>query len=533
MCLALLNSTATPVTRTLLKSTFVTGGMTLLSRISGLVRDVIFAGLIGAGTGIAADAFYVAFRIPNFLRRIFGEGAFATAFVPVFTEHKQRDSHQQLRAFTDRMTGTFGLVLLAVTAIGVLAAPGLVAIMAPGFDAAKSALTTDMLRLTFPYLFFISLVALSAGILNSYGRFGVAAFTPVLLNLCLIGSALWLAPRLDEPVMALAWGVLLAGMVQLLFQLPFLARMDMLPRPRIKRDHDGVAKVFRLMLPAIFGVSVSQINTLINTVIASFLATGSVSWLYYSDRLMEFPLGVFGIALATVILPSLSKSHAARSQDEFERLLDWGLRVTLLICIPATAGLIVLASPLVVSIYFRGAFTPNDVTMTTAALMAFAAGLPAFALVKVLAPGFYARQDTKTPVRIGVQAMLTNIVLSMVLAWPLRHVGLALAISLAACVNGALLYRRLRRDGVYTPLPGWTVFLARIAGATLVMTILLATFAGAPETWLTVSTGERVLRLGFWVMMGIAAYTATLFVFGVRPRELRLARPRAPSREPS
>ena len=501
--------------------------MTLLSRISGLVRDVVFAGLIGAGGGIAADAFYVAFRIPNFLRRIFGEGAFSTAFVPVFTEHKVRDSHAALRGFVDRMTGAFGLILLAATAIGVASAPVLVSIMAPGFDAAKSALTTDMLRLTFPYLFFISLVAMSGGILNSYERFGVAAFTPVLLNLSLIGAALWLAPRLAEPAMALAWGVLIAGAVQLVFQVPFLARLDMLPRPKLRRDHDGVAKVFRLMLPAIFGVSVAQINTLINTIIASFLVTGSVSWLYYSDRLMEFPLGVFGIALATVILPSLSKSHAARSHDEFERLLDWGLRVTLLICIPATAGLIVLASPLVTTIYFRGVFTANDVAMTTGALIAFASGLPAFALVKVLAPGFYARQDTKTPVRIGMISMAANIVLSIVLAWPLRHVGLAMAITLAACLNAAQLFLRLRRDGVYAPLPGWRTFLTRIFVATAIMTGLLALFSGHPDLWLHLPGWERVLRLGFWVMIGVVVYVATLFLLGVRFNELRLAKPRA------
>jgi len=501
--------------------------MTLLSRISGLVRDVVFAGLIGAGSGIAADAFYVAFRIPNFLRRIFGEGAFSTAFVPVFAEHKVRDSHDALRGFVDRLTGAFGLILLAATAIGVASAPLLVSIMAPGFDAAKSALTTDMLRLTFPYLFFISLVAMAGGILNSYNRFGVAAFTPVLLNLSMIGAALWLSPRLATPAMALAWGVLIAGAVQLLFQLPFLARLDMLPRPKLRRDHDGVAKVFRLMLPAIFGVSVAQINTLLNTIIASFLVTGSVSWLYYSDRLMEFPLGVFGIALATVILPSLSKSHAVRSHDEFERLLDWGLRVTLLICIPATAGLIVLASPLVTTIYFRGVFSANDVAMTTGALIAFAAGLPAFALVKVLAPGFYARQDTKTPVRIGMISMGANIVLSLALAWPLRHIGLATAITLAACLNAAQLFLRLRRDGVYAPLPGWRTFLARIFAATAIMAVLLAVFSGQPDLWLHLRGWERVVRLGIWVMIGVVVYVATLYLLGVRINELRMAKPRA------
>ena len=314
------------MSRKLFKSTLVTGGMTLVSRISGLARDIIFAGLIGAGAGIAADAFYVAFRIPNFLRRIFGEGAFSQAFVPVFTEYKTHSSQAELRVFVDRIAGILSVALFLITLVGVIAAPVLVLMLAPGFTGEKYELTVQMLRLTFPYLFFISLVAMAAGILNSYGRFGAAAFTPVLLNISMIAAALWLAPHLHNPAMALAWGVFGAGVVQLLFQIPFLMQLKLLPRPRVARGHAGVAKVLRLMLPAMFGVSVAQINMLVNTILASLLVTGSVSWLYYSDRLLEFPLGVFGIALATVILPSLSQKHTSDSPQEFSHLLDWAMR---------------------------------------------------------------------------------------------------------------------------------------------------------------------------------------------------------------
>jgi putative peptidoglycan lipid II flippase len=504
----------------LLHSTLITGAMTLLSRISGLVRDMIFAGLIGAGAGIAADAFYVAFRIPNFLRRIFGEGAFSQAFVPVFTEYKTRTSPAEVREFVDRLTGIFGLILFVVTLAGVATAPFIVYALAPGFTGEKFDLTVTMLRITFPYILFISLVAMAAGILNTYGKFGAAAFTPVLLNLSLIGAALWLAPRLDNPVLGLAWGVFIAGAAQLLFQLPFLARLGFLPRPRLKRGHDGVARVFKLMLPAIFGVSVAQINTLINTMLASFLVTGSVSWLYYSDRLMEFPLAVFGIALATVILPSLSHQHTNGDKHEFSRLLDWALRWVFLIGMPATVALMLLAGPLLTTFFHYGAFGEQDVRMSSQALIAFSAGLLGFILVKVLAPGFYARQDTRTPVRIGMIAMGVNIVLSLLLVFALKHTGLALAISLAAFVNAALLYHWLRRHDVYTPEPGWGRFLARILVATAVMGLVLAWGTGSLDGWLAARATTRVLHLSALVTGGAATYVAVLYLLGIRPRDL-------------
>jgi len=516
------------MSRKLLTSTAVTGGMTFVSRVSGLIRDMAFASLIGAGTGVAADAFYVAFRIPNFLRRIFGEGAFSQAFVPVFSEYRTSGEKAQAREFLGHMLGALGAILLVVTAIGVMAAPILVFLLAPGFmdEPEKFDLTVGMLRIIFPYIFFISLVAMSAGVLNSYGRFATAAFTPVLLNLCLIAAALLLAPMLVTPVMALAWGVFLAGLVQFLFQLPFLGRMGFLPRPRlqVRTPHEGVSRVFRLMLPAIFGVSIAQVNMLVNTLLASFLVTGSVSWLYYSDRLMEFPLGVFGIALATVILPSLSRRHAANAHDDFSHLLDWGLRWVCLIGIPASVALVVLSGPMLATLFHFGAFGEHDVRMSAQALMAFSIGLLGFIMVKVLAPGFYARQDTRTPMRIGVVAMLTNVALSLVLVWPLAHVGLALAISIAAFVNAGLLFHRLYRDGVYRPLPGWFSFLGRVVLATALMGALLYWGSGDLARWLQAPAWTRAGWLLFWVTAGLLVYLAATIAMGLRPAQLLLRR---------
>lgn len=519
----------TVTTRRLLESTAVTGGMTLVSRVSGLIRDILFANLIGAGATPAADAFYVAFRIPNFLRRIFGEGAFSQAFVPVLAEYRTRATAVETRQFVENLLGIFALALFLITLIGVVAAPILVTVLAPGFldDPEKYDLTVTMLRIVFPYLFFISLVALAAGVLNTHGRFGAAAFTPVLLNLSLIGAALWLAPRLDRPVVGLAWGVFVAGVVQLMFQIPFLRRIGMLPRPRVGPLHDGVKRVLRLMLPAIFGVSVAQVNLLVNTLLASFLVTGSVSWLYYADRLMEFPLGVFGIALATVILPSLSEKHSAASREEFSHLLDWGLRWVFIIGVPASAALVVLAGPMLATLFHFGAFAAHDVEMSARALVAFAAGLLGFTLVKVLAPGFYARQDTRTPMRIGVVALCVNIGLSLLLVFPFAHTGLAAAISVAAFVNAGLLFFGLYRRAVYRALPGWPVFFLRIGIATAAMVAIVGWGADGLETWLATPPLARALRLAFWILAGTLVYGAVLLLIGMRPSHLKLSRQQA------
>ncbi len=516
------------MSRTLLKSTSIVGSMTLLSRISGLVRDMAFAQFVGAG--VVADAFFVAFRIPNFLRRIFGEGAFTVAFVPVFSEVRGAGG-ATVQRFLALMAGRLGLVVLALSAIGVVFAPQVVWAIAPGFagDPAKFGATVDALRLTFPYLFFISLVAMSAGILNTCGRFAAAAVTPVFLNIALIAAVFLLVPAMDNDAAALGLGVLIAGAAQLLFQLPHLRREGMLPRPSlsVRDEADGAAreaagKVFRLMLPALFGSSIAQINILVNTLLASFLVTGSVSWLYYSDRLMEFPLGVFGIALATAILPGLSRLHAEDDGDGFNRALNVGLKWVVVISLPAAAALAVLAVPLLATLFNYREFGANDVLMSAGALQAYALGLVGFVFVKVLAPGFFARQNTATPVRIGVISMLVNVALSLAMVWWLAHVGLALATSIAALVNAALLGRILRRDGVLRISPDLAPLVVRVLVATAVMAAVLWYVSGPSSAWLDSGVLERAGRLVICVLSGLIVYGATLVTVGVRPGHLAL-----------
>ncbi len=514
------------------KSTLTVGGMTMLSRVLGLARDIILARLFGAGMG--ADAFFVAFRIPNFLRRLFAEGAFSQAFVPVLSEYKAQREHNEVRQLLEHVTGTLGLVLFIVSLVGVIAAPLLIMAFAPGFSGneAKYDLTVTMVRITFPYIFFISLTALAGGVLNSYGRFAVPAFTPVFLNLSLIMGALWLAPQMDEPVMGLAWGVFIAGVAQLLFQLPFLYRLKLLPRPRLAlspgRRHEGVKRIGRLMLPAIFGSSVVQINLLFDTLIASFLATGSVSWLYYSDRLVEFPLGVFGIALATVILPSLSRHHASESGADYRATMDWALRLVVLIGVPAALGLFVLAGPLLTTIFHYGEFSGHDVEMARASLMAYALGLMAFILIKVLATGFYSRQDTRTPVRIGIIAMVANMILNVALVVPwvfleqaAPHAGLALATSMSAIINAGLLYSQLVRTGVFVLPPGWANFAGKVLLAGLIMVAVLFWGIGDQSAWFQWGLMQRITHLLMWVGVGATVYFTTLWLMGLRVAQFK------------
>lgn len=509
------------LSRQLFKSTAVVGAMTLLSRILGFVRDVVIALLFGADA--ATDAFFVAFKIPNFMRRLFAEGAFSQAFVPVMAEYKEKFGRQALVNFLNRTAGSLALVLIAVTIVGVAGAPWIVAVFAPGFLLAgeQYELAVQMLRITFPYLFFISSTALAGGILNTFNRFAVPAFTPVLLNLCLISAAFWLAPRLPEPITALAWGVFVAGAAQLLFQFPALWRLRLLPRLRYGFHDPGVRQILRLMGPALFGVSVTQINLLIDTLLASFLTAGSVSWLYYSDRLVEFPLGVFGIALATVILPNLSKDWAAGRRQAFSQAIDWALRWVALIGLPAAVGLFVLAEPILSTLFQYRSFTAHDVHMAGLSLMAYSIGLVGFILVKILVPGFTSRKDTRTPVRFGIYAMGVNLVLNLALIWHLAHAGLALATSLAACVNAGLLLTRLLRQKVYRPGPGWLGFLARIVGANLVMASVLYWIVTRYD-WGAWPMEQRLAMLVLAVGIGALAYGGILWVCGFRPRHLAM-----------
>ncbi len=508
------------MSKKLIKSTATVSSMTLLSRVLGFVRDMVVARIFGAGE--ATDAFFVAFKIPNFLRRLFAEGAFSQSFVPVFSEYKTQREHDEVKRLADDVAGVFGLILFVITLIGVIAAPVVIAIFAPGFldEPNKYNLASDMLVLTFPYIFFISLTAFAGGILNTYGRFAVPAFTPVLLNLVLISCAVWLAPQMDEPIMALAWGVFIAGAAQLLFQLPFLAKLKLLPRPRFNRQNEGVKRINKLMIPAIFGSSVAQINLLLDTLIASLLITGSVSWLYFADRLVEFPLGILGIALATVILPSLSKQHAAASAEQFSQTLDWALRLVVVVGTPAMVGLFVLAGPMLATLFQYGAFGAHDVQMAAQALMAYSFGLMGFILVKVLAPGYFARQDTKTPVKIGIIAMVANMVMNIIFVFPLAHAGLALATSLSAFLNAYLLYRGLRRDGVYHPGSGWLKLGLQVLLANLALAAVLWWGAGDLSQWFAWDGMTRALQLSLWIVVGAVVYFAMLLLCGVRPKAL-------------
>lgn len=525
---------AAPSSRRLLRLTGTVGGYTLLSRILGLVRDVVYARAFGAG--MLMDAFFVAFRIPNIFRRFFAEGSFSQAFVPVFAEYDESRGRQEVRELVDRTAGTLGTILLAVATVGALAAPLLISVFAPGFlarngadEASRFTLAVDMLRWTFPYLLFISLAAMVGSILNTYQRFTAAAFSPVLLNVVLIVFALYVAPLYERPGMALAAGVFTAGLVQLGALLPSLARIGLMPRPRWGWHHPGVRKIFRLMLPGLFGSSVAQVSILLDTLIASFLATGSISWLYYSDRLMEFPLGVFGIALATVILPNLSRQHANGAAGDFGRTLDWAMRLIVCIVTPATLGLILLAGPLLVTLFYGGRFTAVDVEMATMSLVPYALGLMGFTLVKVLAPGYFARQDTVTPVRVGLIALGSSMALNVLIVtpwvlagWKGPHAVLAASTALGSFINSGLLYRGLRRAGVLPQLPGWLPLLLRVAGAGAAMAVLLAFYVPPTAAWLEAAFLTRVLWLGAAVAGGALAYFGSLFALGFRVRDLRI-----------
>jgi putative peptidoglycan lipid II flippase len=503
------------------------GGMTLLSRIFGLLRDITLATIFGVSGG--TDAFIVAFKIPNFMRRLFAEGAFSQAFVPVFSEYKEKRSREELQELINHVAGKLGGILLLITIIASIASPALVLLIAPGFldKPGQFQLTSDMLRITFSYLFFISLVAFAGGILNSFNRFAVPAFTPVLLNLCLIGAAFWLSPLFEQPLMALAWGVALAGLVQFLFQLPFLRKLGLLPKPRWKKHHQGVSKILKLMLPAVIGSSVAQINLMLDTIIASFLVMGSVTWLYFSDRLLEFPLGVLGIAAATVILPALSKQHARESSEEFNQTLNWAIRLTLIIAIPASIGLFMLAGPVLATLFQHGIFSASDTYMASLSLMAYMFGLPGFILIKILVPGYYARQDTRTPVRIGIIAMITNMVMNICFVVPMvlyeyeaPHVGLALATSLAAYLNAFMLYRGLCKTNILRLTPGWAKLFVQITLAVICMAVLLMFITPGLDQWSQWPIIERVSTLLGVIAIAGLLYFAVLALLGFRPAQL-------------
>ncbi len=507
----------------LLRSTTVFSAMTFISRVLGFVRDMVFAYFFGAHGGF--DAFVLAFKIPNFMRGLFAEGAFSQAFVPVLSEYHAQRSEAEVKAFIDRMAGTLAVMLLIATVILEAATPLLVTLFAPGFveDPFRFELASQMLRITFPYMFLISLTAFCGSVLNSVGRFAAPAFNPVLLNVALIGAAVVASAWFEVPVKSLAWGVFFGGVIQLLFLIPFVWRKGLLPRPRWGWRDSGVRRVLGLMVPALFGVSIAQIGLLMDTLFASFLPQGSISWLYYSQQLTFFPLGVFGVALATVVLPHLSRHHAKQSKEGFDNAFDWALRCVLVIALPSMVGLVILAGPLLATLFsLGGAFTAFDVQMASLSLMAFSVGIPGFMLVKILASGFYSRQNIKTPVRIGAIALITNIILNCLLFWPLKHAGIALATALSSSLNAGLLYFSLRRLGLFSLKPGWSTYLLRLGFANLILIIMLFLFVPAVSEWMEMSKLTRVFQLLAWVMGSVMVYLFCLYITGLRLGDFRV-----------
>ncbi|HCE3064590.1 murein biosynthesis integral membrane protein MurJ [Vibrio parahaemolyticus] len=516
------------MSKRLLKSGMIVSAMTLISRVLGLVRDVVVANLMGAGA--SADVFFFANKIPNFLRRLFAEGAFSQAFVPVLTENHAQGDMDKTRELIARAAGTLGVIVSIVTVLGVLGSGVVTALFGFGWfldwmhggpAAEKFELASLMLKITFPYLWFITFVALSGAILNTLGKFAVSSFTPVFLNVMIILAAWFISPQMSQPEIGLAIGVFLGGLVQFLFQIPFLIKAGVMVKPKWGWRDPGVVKIRTLMIPALFGVSVSQINLLFDTFIASFLQTGSISWLYYSDRLLEFPLGLFGIAIATVILPALSRKHVDSQSEGFAHTMDWGVRMVTLLGIPAMLGLMALAKPMLMVLFMRGEFSPQDVHQASLSLLAYASGLLNFMLIKVLAPGYYSRQDTKTPVKYGIIAMVTNMVFNAIFAYFYGYVGLAIATALSAFVNMALLYRGLHIAGVYQITKRTVFFIIRlvIAGAAMVAAILWQ--LEDMSVWLEWSFAHRSGMLGILIGLGAAVYLAVLFLTGVRLKDLK------------
>ncbi|MDR1530529.1 MAG: murein biosynthesis integral membrane protein MurJ [Burkholderiales bacterium] len=500
----------------LLKAISTVSAMTLLSRVTGLAREVLKAAFFGAGAQV--DAFEAAFRLPNLLRRLFAEGAFSQAFVPVLAEYQRQRGHEATRQLVGRTSALLALVLLVVTVTGLLAAPWLVYLLASGFakTSGKVELTTVLIRIVFPYIFFISLVSLAGSVLNVYRRFAIPAVTPVLLNLSIIGATLFLSPYVDPPVLALAWGVAIGGVAQLLLQLYPLYKIGMLARPRLDLRDSGVRRILKLMLPALVGVSAAQISILINTQLAAWLGDGRISWITYADRLMEFPSALLGVALGTVLLPVLARHHSDADPERYSSLLDWGLRLALLLALPAAIALALLAVPMVATLYQYGQFSADDVWQTRAALLGYSVGLPALILVKILAPGFYARQDIKTPVRIAIVSIIVTQIFAITLMFYIGHAGLTLAISLGACCNASLLFYRLYRKGVYVPCSGWLPFIGKTFIALSLLGIALYFLSGFAEIWLHAPLWEKVLRLTGIMIAGGIVYFTSLWFMGFR-----------------
>ncbi|TEU24168.1 murein biosynthesis integral membrane protein MurJ [Alkanindiges illinoisensis] len=510
------------------RSTFIFSAMTMLSRILGLVRDMVLLNVFGAG-GVF-DTFVVAFRIPNFFRRLFAEGAFSQAFIPVLTEYKTQRAHAEVQLLISSVSGTLLTILMPLTIIALFAAPAIMYVYAPGFhdNPEKFGIAVELFRLTFPYLLFMSLTAFSSSILNSYGSFASTAFAPVLLNITQIAAAWWFVDFFEgkQQIMVLGWAVLVAGMLQLALQIPELWRKKLLVPPKVDFKHEGVERILRLMLPALFGVSVTQINLLLNTIWASFMQDGSVSWLYTAERMTELPLGLIGIAIASVILPSLSAQHAEKNHEKFRNMIDWAARVIMLVGIPSSLAMMVLAEPMIQALFQHGAFSARDVEMTAWALRGMSGGILAFMLIKIFAPGFYARQDSKTPVKIGLISVFANMLLNVVLIgtfklmhWDAAHIALAISSTGSAFVNAGLLYWYLHKQQVYRFGSHWKKIFVQygFANAAMVAALLAAIqfYNGDVSQWM------RIIELLALCALGAVVYGIALLLAGFRPRQLR------------
>ena len=497
----------------LLKTLASVGGMTTISRILGFIRDSIIARVFGVG--ITTDAFFVAFKIPNLLRRISAEGAFTQAFVPILAEYKTKKTKLETNLLVSKVASLLGIFLVLITALGVFGAPWLIYVSAPGFvsDPQKFNLTVDLLQITFPYIFFISLVSMAGGILNTYGKFVVPAFTPVWLNISFIIAALCFSDFFEQPIKVLAWAVFFGGVLQLFFQIPFLKQIGCIPKFNLDIKDKGVWRILKLMGPAVIGVSIMQISLLINTIFASFLASGSVSWLYYADRLMEFPAGVLGVALSTILLPNLSKSFSKKKTGDYSELINWGLRFGILLAVPAAIALAILAIPLISTLFYYGAFTKTDILMTQYALVAYSIGLVGLILIKILAPAFYAQQNVKTPVKIALFTLFCTQFMNLIFIGYLKHTGLALAIGLGACINAGLLFYNLKKGKVFKLNSGWLMFLAKIIISAFIMALGLFYFKGSIDLWMNYSALSRFSHLIALILFGTTIYFLTLKLF--------------------
>lgn len=508
------------------RSTFIVSAMTMLSRVMGLVRDMVLLNVFGAGKDF--DTFVVAFRIPNFFRRLFAEGAFSQAFIPILTEYKTSRTHAEVQILISRVFGCLLTVMTALTVLCMVVAPAILYIYAPGFhnDPVQFEMAVDLFRLTIPYLMFMSLTAFASSILNSYGSFTTPAFSPVLLNIAMIAGAWWLTPYMSTPIMALGWAVVGAGVLQLAMQIPELWRKKLLIPPKVDFKHEGVERILKLMLPALFGVSVTQINLLLNTIWASFMQNGSVSWLYTAERMTELPLGLIGVAIGTVILPALSSRKAEQDQTKFKAMLDWAARVIVFAGIPASIALFMLSTPIIQALFQHGAFGVRDTQMTALALQCMSGGVLAFMLIKVFAPGFYAIQDTKTPVRVGLMAVAANAILNIILLgifklidWQEQHMALAIASTGSALVNAGMLYFYLHKRHIFRFGSHWKKLSIQYAVGNAVMIMALA--YGLSWYVADVAPWIRVLEVLGLCVLGVLAYVIGLLVSGFRPRDLK------------